>query len=79
MPLVPTRIDGTHEAMPKGSRLPRRRPVRVSFGPPLDPGTLDLGPEALGYEKYRHLVEEVRARIVALGAAGHERPPEAAG
>jgi 1-acyl-sn-glycerol-3-phosphate acyltransferase len=35
-PLVPVAIDGTAEAMPRGSPLPRRTTVRVTFGEPLD-------------------------------------------
>ena len=30
-------------ALPKGSRLPRRRRIRVSFGPRIDPSTLVPG------------------------------------
>jgi 1-acyl-sn-glycerol-3-phosphate acyltransferase len=37
VPVVPVRIEGTHDVMPKGRVLPRRAPVRVSYGEPMVP------------------------------------------
>lgn len=34
--IVPAVIDGSHEAWPKGKKLPRAHPIRVLYGPPLD-------------------------------------------
>ncbi len=34
-PVLPMAVIGTHRAMPKGSRLPRRAPVVVRIGPPI--------------------------------------------
>lgn len=34
IPVVPCHIEGTHEAWPKGTRLPRPRHVRLTLGPP---------------------------------------------
>jgi 1-acyl-sn-glycerol-3-phosphate acyltransferase len=39
--LVPVRIQGTAEAMPRGSAVPRRTRVRVAFGEPFDLGRED--------------------------------------
>lgn len=36
VPLVPVGIIGTGQSMPKGSKVPRRVRVRISFGPPFD-------------------------------------------
>ena len=36
VPIVPCAVLGTDLAMPSGSRVPRRRPVTVRYGPPLD-------------------------------------------
>jgi long-chain acyl-CoA synthetase len=69
VPVVPTCIEGTHAAMPKGARFPRRRPVRVTFGDPVDPGAVAPEGDALPYERYRAVVEAVR-REIALLAAG---------
>jgi len=35
VPIVPVGIDGSYEAWPRGTTLPRSAPVRVKFGPPL--------------------------------------------
>ena len=40
-PVVPAYIRGTFEAMPRGRRVPRPRPVRVVFGRPLDTARLE--------------------------------------
>jgi 1-acyl-sn-glycerol-3-phosphate acyltransferase len=37
-PLVPVAVTGTAEALPRGSAVPRRSEVTVSFGEPLRPG-----------------------------------------
>lgn len=40
--VLPVHVDGAHEILPKGARLPRRRGrVTIRFGPPLSmpPGT----------------------------------------
>jgi 1-acyl-sn-glycerol-3-phosphate acyltransferase len=36
VPLVPAAIIGTDQAMPAGAKLPRRAPIGVAFGPPID-------------------------------------------
>jgi long-chain acyl-CoA synthetase len=40
VPLVPTWIDGTFEALPRTRRLPKPHPLRVRFGPVIDPASL---------------------------------------
>jgi long-chain acyl-CoA synthetase len=71
VPVVPTRIDGTHEALPKGRRLPRPRRVTVTFGSALSPREVASGEDLLPYERYRLVAEAVREGIVELGAARH--------
>ncbi len=68
VPIVPARIDGTHEALPKGAALPRPRRVRVAFGEPLSPATLVGENASLAYEQWRDVAEAVRHRIVELGS-----------
>jgi 1-acyl-sn-glycerol-3-phosphate acyltransferase len=34
--IVPVYIDGTFQALPKGNRLPRRHPISISFGEPVN-------------------------------------------
>jgi long-chain acyl-CoA synthetase len=42
-PVIPARIGGTFEAMPRGRRLPRLTALRITFGPPLQPADLASG------------------------------------
>ncbi|UTI62971.1 1-acyl-sn-glycerol-3-phosphate acyltransferase [Paraconexibacter antarcticus] len=68
VPIVPVHVAGTHEAMPTGRRwmtrapgrfLGRRRPIEISFGPPIvpQPG-----------EDHRHVMERVRLFLASAGA-----------
>ncbi|HKJ77084.1 MAG TPA: lysophospholipid acyltransferase family protein, partial [Gammaproteobacteria bacterium] len=41
VPVVPVAIHGAWEAWPPHRRRPRRHPVRIAFGRPLDPQALD--------------------------------------
>jgi 1-acyl-sn-glycerol-3-phosphate acyltransferase len=63
-PLVPVGITGTAEAMPRGSKIPRRSRVRVAFGEPLSPGKAEKPRARL--ERARELTVELRALVGAL-------------
>jgi long-chain acyl-CoA synthetase len=75
VPIVPARIDGTHQALPKGRRIPRPFGVTVTFGAPLDARQLVERTTLLSYERYRHVAEAVRQDIVALGHQKHATTP----
>lgn len=65
LPVVPVAIRGTGEALPRGRCWPRRHPIELRFGPPIEPaGT--ASPAAGGYEDYRALAERIRAAVQAL-------------
>jgi hypothetical protein len=50
--VIPTLIEGTHEAMPLGRRLPRPNKIRVTFGEPLEVETLrESGEEPESHER----------------------------
>jgi 1-acyl-sn-glycerol-3-phosphate acyltransferase len=63
-PIVPVGVSGTAEAMPRGSRLPRRTSVSVRFGPPIEPGS-DGDPRAR-LERAREVTEELRSAVERL-------------
>ncbi len=60
VPVIPARIAGTFEAMPRGRRVPRPTPVRITFGTPIDTAALstDAGPE--------QIAGALRAAVAAL-------------
>lgn len=64
VPIVPVGVRGAFEAFPRDAVLPRRHPVRVSFGAPLA-----VAPEArTDRELQRRLAAELMTRIAALRA-----------
>lgn len=63
-PLVPVGISGTADAMPSGSRIPRRSHVRVRFGEPRSPGKVDDPLARL--ERARGVTEQLRADVERL-------------
>lgn len=65
VPVVPVWIEGTHELMPPGQRMPRRGRVKVVIGEPVDPTQLK-GDE-------RELIEQLRDAMVALGERASKR------
>src|SRR4051794_28627272 len=50
-PIVPIHLDGLHEALPRGSRIPVATKVRVHFGEPIDPAAYRRGGEAGGFDR----------------------------
>ena len=41
VPIVPIYVAGTHDAMPVGRMWPKKQPVTVSFGAPIEPSPAD--------------------------------------
>jgi len=60
-PVVPARIVGTFEAMPRTARLPKPHPVRVAFGPPIPAAELTEGAADA-----REIAARIRAAVAAL-------------
>jgi 1-acyl-sn-glycerol-3-phosphate acyltransferase len=58
-PIVPLCLNGTGDVFPKGKRLGRRAPVRVSVLPPVDPGPFGR----FGDKAPLHLRRHVKAAI----------------
>jgi len=62
--VVPARIIGTFEAMPRTARWPRPHPVRVVFGRPISADTLVAeGADAAT------IAARIRSAVAALGQA----------
>jgi long-chain acyl-CoA synthetase len=65
VPIIPVWIRGTFEALPTGDRWPRRRPVTILFGEPIDPAILD-SPES-GADRYQRIAATLHDRVALLG------------
>ena len=63
VPIIPARIQGTYEAMPKGHFWPRPGRIHVAFGEPMR--ISEPGGESR-YEVYREVADEVRRRVEAI-------------
>ena len=69
--VVPARIVGTGQAKPAGRWLPRRRPVRISFGKPRQ--ARELIARAGGRADFAGVAEAIRAEVAALPADARGR------
>jgi 1-acyl-sn-glycerol-3-phosphate acyltransferase len=65
LPVVPVHLDGAGQALPRGHRWPRRVPIRLCFGPSLEPAS-SASSAAGRYESYRALAEQVRRAVESL-------------
>ena len=68
LPVVPTLVSGTYEALPKGKMLPRRSRIRVTFGSPLNVTDTQPGDTERGRRVYRHIATELHQAISRLAA-----------
>ncbi|MCP9448276.1 MAG: AMP-binding protein [Nitrospira sp.] len=65
VPIFPLWVQGTFEALPTGAWWPRRRPVTIFFGEPIDPALLE-SPES-GADRYQWIAATLHDRIALLG------------
>ena len=63
-PVLPMRVFGSHEAMPRGRKRLRPHPITIVIGEPLRFTEADLEPR--GKELYQRLSERVMKAIAAL-------------
>ena len=63
-PVLPMRVFGSHEAMPRGRKRLRLHPITIVIGEPLHFTEADLQPR--GKELYQRLTERVMNAIAAL-------------
>jgi 1-acyl-sn-glycerol-3-phosphate acyltransferase len=63
-PLVPVAVTGTAEALPRGSAVPRRSEVTVSFGEPLRPGKEEHPRARLA--RAREVTDDLRIEVEKL-------------
>jgi 1-acyl-sn-glycerol-3-phosphate acyltransferase len=66
-PLVPVAITGTAEALPRGSILPRRSRVTLSFGEPMRPGKEERHRARL--RRAREITDDLRVEVEKMLAS----------
>ena len=68
-PVVPAFLEGTYDVLPPGARWFRLRPIRVTYGAPLEFSSLfeSAGGEDKKKAVYQRISEEVMDRIAELG------------
>jgi len=65
--ILPLYIEGTHEALPKGAMLPKRKPLAVRIGPPLLVSELKRRAEGMARsESYRMVTRIAEQAVRAL-------------
>jgi long-chain acyl-CoA synthetase len=64
--VVPVRLEGTLEAMPRWAHFPLPRKVTISFGKPLDPAELEAAGE--GRDAYARIADGLRRAMAAQAA-----------
>ncbi len=71
VPIIPTYIEGTYHALPKGKNLPQKHPIRIVFGEPLifpqksweSRGEMQIDPD-----RYQDFLELAQNRVAELRA-----------
>jgi long-chain acyl-CoA synthetase len=63
-PVVPVRIEGTFQALPRGAWWPRRGRIRILFGQALNPK--ELGGQAQGVDRYRQIAAALHDHVATL-------------
>lgn len=64
VPVVPARIEGAFEALPRGAAWPKFKRLRLVFGRPVRPSG-----EKAGAEAHRAFTDEVREKVVELSSS----------
>lgn len=67
-PVVPAYLAGTYDALPPGAKWIRLRPIRVTYGEPMDFSALlkELDGESKKKDVYQRIGQEIMDRIAAL-------------
>jgi long-chain acyl-CoA synthetase len=69
VPVVPALIEGTFEALPRGSFWPKFRKVKITFGRPFHLSELDLSRKPEKIDEYQFFANVVREKVRQLKSA----------
>ncbi|MBM3253129.1 MAG: AMP-binding protein [Candidatus Omnitrophica bacterium] len=73
IPIVPTYIEGSYNALPKGKKFPTSCQIKVYFGAPIYPDRYKKSSEELNYELYKKISRDVKLAIIDLMSQSKER------
>ena len=66
VPVVPVRIRGTFEVLPRGAKFPRLRPIHVIIGPSLRIEDMARSPKPEGVDEDQFLADALREKVKSL-------------
>lgn len=66
VPVIPTYIKGSFEALPRGKIWPKFTEIKITFGKPFQPSELDTSKKPENMDEYRFFVNELRERVKGL-------------
>jgi len=71
VPIIPVAAQGSDRVLPRGARIPRRRPVHITIGSPF---TLPVTDDRGGTISNQQAADHMMARVAALLPAGRRDP-----
>ncbi len=71
VPIIPVAAQGSDHVLPRGARIPRRRPVHITVGPPFTLADADDHGRTLSNQQ---AADYMMARVAALFPAGRRDP-----
>ncbi len=74
--IIPVHIEGSFQAFPKGAHFPKRHPIRIQFGRPIDIAPYQARLEVESNRRLcREIVDEIRSRIEEMANADTSSQP----
>jgi len=75
-PVIPAYLAGTFDALPPGAKWIRLRPIRVTYGAPMDFSALlkEMDGESKKKDVYQRISQEIMDRIAALEGVASPSP-----
>jgi len=73
VPVIPTFIEGSYRALPRGARFPRFSRIRIIFGNPLYPEEIDLTIKPEDIDEYQFFANRLREEVISLSNRKTER------
>jgi len=70
VPLVPTFIKGTYEALPRGAALPKLKKISITFGKPIYANAIDFFQRPQNMDDYEWIVAKLKDAISEMEKAG---------